>query len=564
MKLKKQYYNANEQQVNKIQEEYGLNWLLATVLSNRNIEVEDLKKYLKPTRKDFYNPFEMPDMERAVNRILEAIEKKENITIYGDYDVDGITSTTILTRFFQDLGVEVKQYIPNRLTEGYGLNKKSIEQIASTGCNLMITVDCGISSKEEIEYAKEFKIETIVTDHHEPGNELPNAVAVVDCKRKDNKYQFRELAGVGVAFKICQALSETLNLDEKAYLKYLDIVAIGTIADVVPLVDENRVIAKLGLLLLNQTKNNGLKALIGISGFSKIDSVTVGFGIAPRLNAAGRMGKAYEALNLLLSDKLEEAKIQAKAISEYNTQRQEYEKLILEDVLNQIEKKHLEKYNSIVLGGKGWHHGVVGIVASKIVDLYYKPCLLICFENDENIGKGSGRSIEGFNLFEALTKCKNILESFGGHSMAVGLSVSEKNLNKLQTKFEYIAKKSDISNFSPTINIDCKVNINEISLNDVKSLELLEPFGADNSKPIFEFNQLKIVNMRTLKEGKHVKLSLKTENNTFIDAIGFNMTELASKYKIGDKINIIGNLEINTYNGISSTQIKIIDIGDGP
>ena len=417
MNKKWEYYDINEEEVNKIAEKYNLNKLIATILVNRNIT--DIKTYLEPTRYNFHNPFEMPDMEKAVRRILNALEYKEKIIIYGDYDVDGITSITVLKSFLKDRGIEVDEYIPDRLDEGYGLNKEAIEKIAKENYNLIITVDCGITGIDEIEYAKSLGIETIVTDHHEPGENLPDAIAVIDCKRKDNKYPFRELAGVGVVFKLCQAIGLTLGLEEKEYLKYLDIVALGTISDIVPLVDENRVITKLGMLLVKQTKNYGLKALLNLTGYSNIDSSAISFGVAPRINACGRMGEAYYALDLLLSKSMQEATEKAKNISKYNSNRQAYEKIIYEEALKQIEISHLESRNSIVLGGKNWHHGVVGIVASKITDLYYKPTLLVCYEEGENIGKGSGRSIPGFDLHKALTECKDLLEGFGGHSMAV-------------------------------------------------------------------------------------------------------------------------------------------------
>ena len=292
MKSKWVYYNLNEEKIREIETKYNINRLLATILVNR--EIEDIKQYLDPKRNDFHDPFKMPDMEKAVERIIKAIENKEKIIIFGDYDVDGITSITVLKSFFKDLGIDVGEYIPNRLNEGYGLNKEAIEEIANEKYDLMITVDCGITGIEEVEYAKKLGIETIVTDHHEPGEELPNAIAVVDCKRKDNKYPFRELAGVGVAFKLCQALSQRLKLEEKEYLKYLDIVALGTISDIVPLKDENRVITKLGLMLIKQTKKCGLIALLNLAGYRKIDSTAISFGIAPRINACGRMGYANE------------------------------------------------------------------------------------------------------------------------------------------------------------------------------------------------------------------------------------------------------------------------------
>ena len=558
MKAKWEYYKINEEKVNEIQEKYNINKLLAIILANR--EIEDIKTYLEPTRYDFHNPYEMPDMEKAVERILKAIDNKEKIIIFGDYDVDGITSITVLKSFFKDLGIEVGEYIPNRLNEGYGLNKDAIKKIADEEYNLMITVDCGITGIDEVEYAKELGIETIVTDHHEPGESLPNAIAVVDCKRKDNTYPFRELAGVGVAFKLCQAISQKLNLDEKQYLKYLDIVALGTISDIVPLKDENRVITKLGLMLLKQTKNCGLISLLNIAGYRKIDSTAISFGVAPRINACGRMGCANEALELLLSSNMRDASEKARNIAKYNNDRQNYEKIIYDEAIKQIEKENIENLNSIVLGGDNWHHGVVGIVASKITDLYYKPCLLVCFENGEDIGRGSGRSIPGFDLHEALTECKDILDGFGGHSMAVGLSIKKDNMPLLKERFEEISKKANIEEMIPSLKIDSAINIDNVNKEMVESLELLEPIGEGNKMPIFAFKNLKIDSIRALSEGKHLKLTLKSNNNTYINAIGFNLGYLVNEFIIGDKIDLAGNIEINSFNGTDSIQINIKDV----
>ena len=345
-----QYYEENnEEEMLKIKEKFEINDLLAKILANRNITVENAKVFLEPTRHDFHDPFSMPDMKIAVDRIIKAIQNKEKVIIYGDYDVDGITSITVLKSFLKDRGLNVANYIPNRLKEGYGLNKEAIKEISKEDYSLMITVDCGITSVEEIEFAKTFGIETIVTDHHEPSDKLPNAIAVVDCKRKDNIYPFRELAGVGVAFKLIQAISIKLDLDEKEYLKYLDIVSIGTISDIVPLVDENRVITKLGLKLVNCTKNIGLKAILNQIAYSKIDSTSISFGVAPRINACGRMGHAYQALDLLLTDDSKTAFSLAEELKNYNNQRQLEEKKIFEEANIQIEKNNLENENAIVL-----------------------------------------------------------------------------------------------------------------------------------------------------------------------------------------------------------------------
>lgn len=559
MNKKWQIYQTNEEQIEKLKEEYGLNELLATILSNRNITEEDqIRLFLEPTRNDFYDPYLIKDMEIAVERIIKAIENKEKVTIYGDYDVDGITSITVLKSFLKEIGLEASVYIPNRLDEGYGLNKKAIDKIAKEGCNLMITVDCGISGIEEIEYANTLGIETIVTDHHEPGNELPNAVAVIDNKRKDSKYPFRELAGVGVVFKLTQALSKRLNLKEEAYLKYLDIVCVGTISDIVPLVDENRVIAKLGLMLVKQTKNIGLRSIINSSGYTKIDSNTISFGVAPRINACGRMGKAKEALDLLLSTDIQEVNELTQKLNDHNKERQETEKAIFENAVEKIEKEKLNENKAIIVGGENWHHGVIGIVSSKITDMYFKPSILLSFEED-GVGKGSGRSIPGFDLHDALMQCLDTIEKFGGHSMAVGITVKKENLENFKREFEQIAEENKIDQIIPIINIDAKINLNEINKEMVESIKQLEPFGEANKMPIFAFKNLKIDSIRALSGGKHLKLTLKNNNN-IINAIGFNIGYLAEEYLIGDKVDVAGVLEINTFGGVDNLQINIKDI----
>lgn len=559
MNKKWQIFEPDKNKIEEIKNKYKVNQLLATILANRNIlKEEDIRLFLNPTRNDFYNPFLITDMDIAVNRIIKAIENKENITIYGDYDVDGITSITVLKSFLNDIGVETNTYIPNRLIEGYGLNKEAIDKISKKGCNLMITVDCGISAIEEIEYANSLGIETIITDHHEAGNEIPKAIAVIDNKRKDSKYPFRELAGVGVVFKLIQAIGITLKLKEESYLKYLDIVCIGTISDIVPLVDENRVIAKLGLLLVAQTKNIGLRSIINSSGYNKIDSNTISFGVAPRINACGRMGKAEEALELFLSKDKNEVNELTNKLNEHNRKRQETEKAIFENALEKIKAEHLDENKAIIVGGENWHHGVIGIVSSKITEMYFKPSILFSFEED-GIGKGSGRSIPGFDLHEALMKCSDTIEKFGGHSMAVGITVKKDNLEKFKKEFEQIATQSKIDEIIPIINIDAKVDLSDIDKEMVESLKQLEPFGEANKMPVFAFKNLKIDSIRALSEGKHLKLTLK-DNNYIINAIGFNIGYLANEYRIGDKIDVAGVLEINTFNGVDNLQINIKDI----
>ena len=553
-----QIYETDSQKVQELIDRYNLNLLLATILVNRNIlETENLEKFLKPTRNDFHDPFLMPDMEIAVERILKAIENKEKIIIYGDYDADGITSITVLKSFFKDIGVDVSSYIPNRLEEGYGLNKPAVKKIVDDKYNLMITVDCGISAIEEIDYANSLGIETIVTDHHEVGEKLPNALAIVDAKRKDNMYPCRDLAGVGVVFKLIQALSIKLNLKEESYLKYLDIVCIGTISDIVPLVDENRVIAKLGLMLVNQTKNLGLKSLLMSSGYKKIDSTTISFGVAPRINACGRMGHAEEALKLFLSNNINEVQELTKKLNDYNVKRQDIEKRIYEEAVKQIEERNLNKNNTIIVAGENWHHGVIGIVASKITEMYFKPSILLCNEGDES--KGSGRSIPGFDLHDALMKCLDHIEKFGGHSMAIGIIIKKSELEQFSQSLENVAKEEHTEEIVPIVQIDAKISLSDINKEMVESLNQLEPSGEGNKMPIFVIKNLKIDSIRALTEGKHLKLTLR-EGNNMVNAIGFNMGSLAEEYKIGDKIDVAGMLEINSFNGVDSVQINLKDI----
>ena len=374
----------------------------------------------------------------------------------------------------------------------------------------MITVDCGISGIEEIEYANSKGLETIVTDHHEAGEEIPNAIAVIDNKIKDSTYQYKKLAREGDVFKLIQGLGIKLNLKEESYLKYLDIVCLGTISDIVPLVDENRVITKLGLMLVEKTRNMGLKSIINSSGYKKVDSSTISFGVAPRINACGRMGKAEEALDLLLSKDIYQVNDLTKKLNEHNKERQETEKNIFKEVIEKINKDHLDEHPVIVVAGEHWHHGAIGIVSSKASEMYFKPSILLRIEED-GIGKGSGRSIPGFDLHDALMKCskKGVIEKFGGHSMAVGITVKKENIENFAEEFEKVAKEAKIDEIMPIINIDAKIDLNDINKEMVESLNKLEPFGEGNEMPIFAFKNLKIDSIRALSEGKHIKMTLK-------------------------------------------------------
>lgn len=559
MKKKWEIRNKDKDVINKIVENIDISPILATILVNRNItDYNNIKTFFNPTRNDFYDPFLLEDMDIAIKRILKAIKKKEKIIIYGDYDADGITSITVLKKFLEERGLKIDYYIPNRLDEGYGLNKEALSKIINQHYDLLITVDCGISGIEEIEYLKNNKLDCIVTDHHETLDVLPKALAVINPKRKDSRYPFRGLAGVGVVFKLIQAISITLKLDQKEYLKYLDIVSIGTISDIVPLIDENRVITKLGLKLIEQTKNVGLQSLVKACNFSEIDVNTISFGVAPRINACGRMGAQEEAIKLFFSDNEEEVEKITEILNVYNKERQERERKILEEAIKIIESDpNFENENAIILGNENWHHGVIGIVASKLTETFFKPTILICFE--EELGKGSGRSIPGFDLYNALLKTSEYLEKFGGHSMAVGLSVKKSKFKNFKEAFQKLIKEENIQDIVPEIAIDKEIMMKDLNFQLLNQIKTLEPFGEGNRIPIFIIKNLSIDSIRTLSQGKHIKLTLR-EGQNIIDCIGFNIGYIAEDYRLGDKVDIVGTLSENIYMDQKKIQIIMQDM----
>ncbi len=558
MKREWEYKLQEEDKVKYIMDKFNVSKLVAKVVINRGIEAdEEIEKYLNPDIDKIYNPYLIEDMEKAVDRCIKAVDNKEKILIYGDYDVDGITSITIVKKFLEELGADVSTYLPNRLDEGYGLNKTAIDTIETMNIDLIITVDCGISAIEEVEYANQKGINVIVTDHHECGSVLPNAIAIINPKRENSKYPFTQLAGVGVAFKFIQAISIKLNLPKERFLKYLDIVCIGTIADIVPLIDENRIIAKNGLELLKTTTNVGIKSLLKKCGFNQIDSSVITFGLSPRINACGRIGDPQKALDLFLTNDILEADRLSDELNSANIQRQTIEKKILENAKHIIEEQGLNNDPIIVVGNDNWHHGVIGIVASKLVEQYYKPCILVCFEGEE--GKASGRSIMGFDLFEAVNNEKDLLEKYGGHEMAVGLSINKSNFNEFRDRLIDYANKKDVKEFVNIIKIDSEIKSSDISIESVKELKKLEPFGEKNPMPIFAYKNIKIDSIRTLSEDRHIKLNVK-DNFSIYNAIGFNLGYLKDDFRCGDKVDIAHTLEINRYNNYENIQFNIKDI----
>jgi single-stranded-DNA-specific exonuclease len=542
--------------------EAGISVFLAKIFLSRKMDnAETIDKFLNSTLDDLNDPFLLKDMNLAVKRIAKAIENKEKILIYGDYDVDGVTSTSVLYKFLKSQNAWVDYYIPNRFEEGYGFSQSSVEKIINMQVDLVVTVDCGTTSIEETGMLMEKGIDVVVTDHHECKEELPSVKALVNPQRPDCMYPHKNLSGVGVAFKLIKALSFEMNIQINQ-LEFLDLVALGTIADVMPLTGENRILVKYGIKKINNTSNVGLKSLmkeVGIFG-KKITSRDIGYIIAPRLNAAGRIGDAAMVVELLTTEDEVKANEIASKLNEHNKKRQEIETEIFEEVISKIEKEsYIKKSSIMVVSGRDWHQGVIGIVASKVVEKYNKPCILITVS--DGIGKGSGRSVEGINLFNALTSCKETLEKFGGHEMAVGLTLKEEKIHDFNRLInEYISSFSDTFEYTEKIKIDTTVEIEEITLENVRELDFLEPFGIDNPEPLFKFENAKINEINAVGSDKS-HLKLKVENSgSKVDAIAFKKGDLAKVYKKSDILDIVCTLDINIWRDVESVQLKVIDI----
>ena len=545
-----------EDSVQEYVDKFNITEFTAKMLLAKEIDEDKIPSYLNPDIKNLYDPYLLQDMDKLVERIIEAKDKNEKVAIYGDYDVDGITSITLIYSFLKDLGLDVEYYLPDRQEEGYGLNKGAILSLKEKGISLIITVDCGISAVEEVEYANSLGLDVCITDHHECSDILPNAYSIVNPKRPDSKYPFNSLAGVGVSFKVLNAITKKLNMPEDAYLKYLDIVAVGTIADIVPLVDENRIITSNGLKMLQNTKNEGLKALMKVARISAVDSDNVSFGLAPRINASGRMADATVAVKMLLSTNPMEAYNYAKVLDEQNMLRQEVEKNIYEQAVERIENEGLDKRKSIVIEGKNWHQGVIGIVASKLTEKYLKPVILLTYEEDK--AKGSGRIPQGISLYDALTECKEYLTAFGGHELAAGLTLETKNIPAFKEKFEETITQMKSDDFVRNIEIDFEVFKKDMTFDAVAEIERLAPFGQKNKRPVFVYKNLKVVSVSTLKENKHLKFRLQDDNFT-VDAIFFKAGDRRDEVRLSDKIDVVLTMNINEFMGYKNIQFLLVD-----
>ncbi len=539
--------------------------LTAQVLVNRGIsEIDQAYQFLHPSLSHLHSPFLMKDMEKAVDRIIQALSKRDHVLIYGDYDVDGVTSTAILTLIFQSLKFPHRYYIPPRIEKGYGLHLDIIEKFAQQGVNLIITADCGISDMDVVKKAHKMGVDIIITDHHEVPNEIPPACAVLNPKQGDCSFPFKSLAGVGVAFNLIIALRSKLRErgawnggDIPNLRRYLDLVAMGTVADLVPLLDENRIFVRFGLEELTQASRLGIRVLKEICGLKDgiITTGAVGFKLAPRINAAGRLGESQRAVELLVTQDLKEAERIARELNLENSRRQRLEEEILKEIMGWIggDDRLLQK-SSLVFSSQSWHPGVIGIVASRLVEQYYRPTILISLDGDR--GKGSGRSIEGFDIYEGIKMCSPLLVSFGGHRLAVGLAIEGEQIEAFKGRFEELVSQGcKPSDFVPKVRIDSEVALPLIERNLIEELSSLAPFGPSNPKPVFCSREIKVWDSRIVGENN---LKLKVEEDAIYDAIGFQMGHL---YPLeSERIRIAFVPQINEWQGMKNIQLELRDI----
>jgi len=549
-----------------------INEVVLQLLYNRGLKnQDDIDQFLGPDYlKDQHDPFLFSQMERAVKRIFEAIQKNEKITIYGDYDADGVTATSLLYKALVRVGEKkLDIYIPDRMKEGYGINSNAVKYIASNNTHLIITVDCGISNKEEIKLAGELGMDVIITDHHQPPSELPESYAIICPTLENEKYPFRNLAGVGVAFKLAQALlRRNISKNNEAFEKWLlDFLTIGTVADCMPLLGENRTLVKWGILVLNKTQRLGLRELIQSASISKsIDTRAIGFQIAPRLNAAGRMGHANTAFELLVTEDEAESLVIAIDLNQKNQNRQKTTDEMMKISLEQIGKPAADDKILFSCYG-GWSSGLVGLVAGKLTDKFSRPVIVFGKTGDKYTA--SGRSIPEFNITQALHECQDYLEEFGGHSQACGLTViSLDNYNKFVEKMRKIASEKLAGVvLAPHIDIEAEIKLSQADWQLVDELNKFEPFGEANQRPIFLSKNLEVVDIATMGvTNKHLRLLLKDENQYFRDSgsrkfVGFNIAdEWMNKIKIGRKIDVVYEIGVNEWNGNREIEFKIIDL----
>lgn len=538
---------------------YGVPFFLAMLMNIRGLDdAAHLREFLGEGE-PLSDPFLLKDMDKAAARITRAVDNMEKIAVYGDYDADGVTSTAMLYSYLETRGADVIFYIPQREGEGYGMNIGAVEYLKEQGVSLIVTVDNGISSVQEVARANELGIDVVVTDHHRPQEILPDAVAVVDAYRPDDTSPYKHFSGVGIAFKLLMALEDGAGDVEDLLEAYSDLAAIGTIGDIVPLTGENRTLIRAGLERLSQSDRPGVQALLenaGIAG-KALTSTNVAFTLVPRINATGRMGAPERAVRLLISGYEEEAEVLSEEICADNEERRRVEAEIAEAAFADIEAKGYMKDRVVVVDGENWHHGVIGIVASRVTERCGKPCMII--SRGETEAKGSGRSIEGFSLFEAICACGDLLIKFGGHPMAAGITLKPENIEAFRKRINQYASEHFPQMPTQTVTLDCKLNPAALSVSMAQSLTQLEPFGNGNPQPVFGLFNMELSNVTPVGGGGHLRLTLE-KNGAVITAMRFNTKPEELPYHIGDKIDLAVQLEAREFRGQPSLTVIVRDM----
>ena len=553
--------NNDNESVKTLSNELNISPILSSMLVNRDVKTfDEAKTFFRPNFEMLHDPFFMKDMSLAVERIQKAIKKNESIMIFGDYDVDGTSSVALLSLYLESLGLIVTKYLPDRKKEGYGISIKAIEHAFNKKQKLIIALDCGIKAHKQVEYAKEKGIEFIICDHHNPDKNLPKALAILNPKRKDCMYPYKELCGCGVGFKLIQGI-ETKQSKDNQIINYLDLVALAIAADVVPLTGENRVLAFIGLQIINSNPKLGIHCLLKKNIKKEYTISDLMYYVGPRINAAGRIKHASLALELLMCNEINSAEKLALEIEDLNTSRREIEKDITNQAIDQVENSS-KKLNSIVVFDSDWNKGVIGIVASRLVDKYYKPSVVFC-ESSEGFLTASARSIKGLNLYSVMSKCKEYIDQFGGHKYAAGLTIKKENLEGFKKRFENIVSQTIDNNvFEQELLIESKINLSEITPKFFRVLKQFEPFGPGNKSPMFLSENLKI-NGKPLELGKekeHIKLNLTQDNKTSYSSIGFWFSNKFNNLENKENFSAVFNIDENNWKDRSSIQLKLKDL----
>lgn len=554
---------CDDREIERVAGEVKLPVPLVKILLLRGLKTKsEISEFLYPSIEKLNDPMRMTGMERTAQRVVKALKENEKIMIFGDYDADGITSTAMLYRFLSALGNTPIYFIPNRVEDGYGLSLSGIDYASKNKVNLIITVDCGITAFQEIDYARSIGIDVIITDHHEVMDRVPSAVAIINPNRENETYPFKSLAGCGVTFKLIQAVSKLTDYSGDVVEDFIDFVTLGTVADVVPLLGENRILSHYGLRHLAKTENPGIKKLMEVSGIEKekLTSFHIGFILAPRINAMGRMSNATNAVKMLITDDETTAGEIANELNMKNRMRQEVDQDVFEEAVNIIESQNLSSSPVIILAKENWHEGVIGIVASRLVEKYSKPTIMISV--NDGVGKGSGRSLPSFHLYDALKSVENLLVSFGGHRLAAGITIKKENIDAFKKELHSLAASS-ISNDEGArrVEIDCEISLDEADFELEEKINLLSPFGFMNNKPIFSSKRLSVVGYPSLLKEKHLRLCLKQNSKTF-ECIWFNgckelLREMALPNKLFDAAYYVTK---NEYAGRNVIQLQIVDM----